>query len=134
MEFVFLVSFFRLFGYGKIVPFFVFSWRRLTAVRSGKSVDNSCAQPWELLDVCGRTVQENDLGRVGLRSCTLLNASCLRRLLSSFDRRHILRHGFVIQIWTSGMKLVHDIPLLANLVEGLIISQHTYVMNVSELD
>jgi hypothetical protein len=51
MEFVFLVSFFRLFGYGKIVPFFVFSWRRLTAVRSGKSVDNSCAQPWGLVDV-----------------------------------------------------------------------------------
>jgi hypothetical protein len=52
---------------------------------------------------------ENDLARMGLDSCTLLNASSLR-----LDEKVILfptqipRHGFIIQIWISSMNHACD--------------------------
>jgi hypothetical protein len=87
------VYYFSVFSYGIICFSFVFTWGRMSAVGSGKSADNMCAFYW----MCGR--QENDLARMGLDSCTLLNASSLR-----LDEKVILfptqipRHGFIIQI------------------------------------
>jgi hypothetical protein len=70
---------------------FVFTWGRMPAVGSGKSADNMCAF-LSIVIGCVDVLYRRTIWLVwGLDSCTLLNASSLRRL-SSF---RLKSHGMV---------------------------------------